>query len=70
MPTKKTTKASTKKVKDSEEVPKPQETESKDLKDDSKPKKEMTEKTAVPNVASEKKEPEGDGQLFFRISAS
>jgi len=70
MPTKKTTKASTKKVKDSEEVPKPQETESKDLKDDPNPKKERAEKPAVQNVASEKKEPEGDGQLFFSTDGS
>ena len=53
MPTKKTTKASTKKVKDSEEVPKPQETESKDLKDDLKPKKEKAPANVARNLLSE-----------------
>jgi hypothetical protein len=70
MPTKKTAKASTKKAKGSEEVPKPQDTESKDLKDDPEPKNEKTEKPAVQNVASEKKEPGGDGQLFFSTDGS
>lgn len=44
MPTKKTTKASTKKAKDPEEISKPQEIESNDPQDDPKAKKQKFEK--------------------------
>jgi transcription termination factor Rho len=69
MPTKKTTKASTKKAEDSEGTNAPPKVESENSKAKTKSKKPNAKKTAEPNV-SVVNEPEEDGQLFFSTDGS